>query len=266
VDASATLPRTIACSSLPARSGRHYSNTGKCSGELWSVTYHGIDRPILYCWHNHLLPQRQEKQPALKKLTLLGTVRKSRTELPIQLLLKKREQYESIFMFTENILLVSYAPQKNRTAILMSTMHDQPEVDTVNEERKPFAVLDYNCTKGAVDSFDQQIGYYSCARKTNRWPMRLFYFIIDAACFNSSVIFRMSNDAWKENEGRRRDQRRLFLLTLGSKWLCQQYTIRVNEYYALCFAGHINFVNDSTNAANRRNVEFSSRRIGNTEE
>jgi hypothetical protein len=153
----------------------------------------------------------------LKKLTLLGTVRKSRTELPIQLLLKKREQYESIFMFTENTLLVSYAPQQNRTVILMSTMHDQPEVDTVNEERKPFAVLDYNSTKGAVDSFDQQIGYYSCARKTNRWPMRLFYFIIDAASFNSSVIFRMSNDAWKENEGRRRDQRRLFLLTLGEQ-------------------------------------------------
>src|SRR5664279_3402526 len=99
----------------------------------------------------------------------------------------------------------------------MSTMHNQPEVDTDSEARKPFAILDYNSTKGAVDSFDQQIGYYSCARKTNRWPMRLFYFIVDSACFNSSVVFRMSNDEWKGKEGKRRDQRRLFLLQLGEQ-------------------------------------------------
>jgi hypothetical protein len=69
----------------------------------------------------------------------------------------------------------------------------------------------FNSTKGAVAASTKT------TPKTNRWPMRLFYFIIDAACFNSSVIFRMSNDAWKENEGRRRDQRRLFLLTLGEQ-------------------------------------------------
>jgi len=63
----------------------------------------------------------------------------------------------------------------------MSTMHSQPEVDTENEIHKPFAILDYNGTTGAVDSFDQQISCYSCARKSNRWPMRQFYFIIDCA-------------------------------------------------------------------------------------
>jgi hypothetical protein len=39
---------------------------------------------------------------------------------------------------------------------------------------KHYMVLDYNMTKGAVDAFDQEVSYYTCAHKTRRWPMRLF--------------------------------------------------------------------------------------------
>jgi hypothetical protein len=50
---------------------------------------------------------------------------------------------------------------------------------------KPYGVLDYKSTKEAVDCFGQQITKYSCARKTNRWPMRLFYFITDSVGYNA---------------------------------------------------------------------------------
>jgi hypothetical protein len=128
-----------------------------------------------------------------KNLTLLGTMRQNRPELPPAMLPKKREQYDSIFGFTNDAMLVSYAPRRNRTVAVLSTMHDSIEVDTLTEEKKPYAILDYNSTKGAVDSFDQQIAYYSCARKTNRWPMRLFYFLLDTASYNAFVAFSLKN-------------------------------------------------------------------------
>jgi len=93
-----------------------------------------------------------------------------------------------VFVFTKDTAIVSYAPKKNKTVLLLSTMHDQPDVD-VAEQTKPIMVLDYHATKGAVDAFDQEVGYYTCARKTRRWPMRLFFFIIDAACLNAFVLW-----------------------------------------------------------------------------
>jgi hypothetical protein len=153
-----------------------------------------------------------------KKMTLLGTVRKSRTELPRELIPAQREPYESIFAFTIDTMLVSYSPKRNKTVLVMSTMHSQPEVDEDldSNAKKPYAVLDYNSTKGAVDTFDQLISNYSCARKTLRWPMRLFYFIVDTACVNALVAFKMQNPDWNNHHASTRlDKRRFFLLELG---------------------------------------------------
>jgi len=74
-------------------------------------------------------------------------------------------------------------------------MHDKPEVNVHMDSvaKKPFAILDYNATKGAVDAFDELVGNYSCGRKSNRWPMRLFYFMIDTAGVNAYVMFGMTS-------------------------------------------------------------------------
>ena len=154
-----------------------------------------------------------------KQLTLLGTVRKNRREVPHELVPSKRAEYESVFAFTKDTTMVSYAPRKNKTVLLLSTMHDQPEIDD-NEQKKPFMVLDYNGTKGAVDAFDQEVGYYSCARQTRRWPMRLFFFIVDASCLNAFVLWNLKNPQWKDHQcSRRLDKRRLFLLEVANQWI-----------------------------------------------
>jgi len=58
-------------------------------------------------------------------------------------------------------------------------------------------ILDYNATKGAVDNFDKMVKPYTCARSTRRWPMRLFFFLVDAACLNTSVVWFMTHPVWK---------------------------------------------------------------------
>jgi len=57
-------------------------------------------------------------------------------------------------------------------------------------------ILDYNATKGAVDTFDKMVKSdksYTCERSTRRWPMRLFFFHVDAACLNASVVWFMTH-------------------------------------------------------------------------
>jgi len=66
-------------------------------------------------------------------------------------------------------------------------MHSEKkrEEDIGKEEIDVF----YNEEKGGVDSHDQMCSLYTAARKTNRWPMRLFYGIIDSAALNAFDIF-----------------------------------------------------------------------------
>jgi hypothetical protein len=66
-------------------------------------------------------------------------------------------------------------------------MHSEKkrEEDIVKEDMKLF----YNQGNGGVDSHDQMCSLYTMTRKTNRWPMRLFYGMIYSAALNAFVIF-----------------------------------------------------------------------------
>ena len=134
----------------------------------------------------------------------------------MQLMMKRRPAYESKFAFTSDTMLVSYARTKNKTVLVMSTMHEQPDVHLLCESKKPYAILDYNATKGALDSFDQETNGYACSRRTRRWPMRLFYFLVDAAAFNAYVIWTLQNPTWRDHaHSVRLDKRRVFLMEVG---------------------------------------------------
>lgn len=59
-----------------------------------------------------------------RHLTMIGTVRKNKLELPSALLVCKRGQvFSSVFAFTPTTTLVSYVPKKNKNIVLMSMLH-----------------------------------------------------------------------------------------------------------------------------------------------
>lgn len=124
-----------------------------------------------------------------------------------------KEVHSSTFYFTKDTTIVSYVPKKNKNVILMSTMHCDKEVSS-REDKKPQMILDYNSTKGAVDTLDQSIAAYSCKRKTNRWPIILFYNILDVSAYNAFVLWREINPDWNKNV---LYKRRLFLEELGKQ-------------------------------------------------
>lgn len=53
----------------------------------------------------------------------------------------------------------------------------------------PLPILQYTARMGGVDRFDQQRGWYSVSRRSRKWWMRLFFFLIDAALVNSYILY-----------------------------------------------------------------------------
>ena len=46
----------------------------------------------------------------------------------------------------------------------------------------------YNRTKGGVDTLDEKCSVYSCTRRTTRWPMALFYHLLDISTVNAYTL------------------------------------------------------------------------------
>ncbi|KAJ8406096.1 hypothetical protein AAFF_G00309840 [Aldrovandia affinis] len=90
-----------------------------------------------------------------RKLTMVGTVRKNKPELPSALLnMQNRAVNSSKFAFTDTTTVVSYSPKKRKNVLLMSTLHHDAAVSS-SDDRKPTIILDYNANKGGVDNLDK---------------------------------------------------------------------------------------------------------------
>lgn len=125
-----------------------------------------------------------------KKITIVGTLRKNKKEIPpVFLHSKKREVFSSIFGFQKETTIVSYTPKKNRNVLLLSTMHNDDKIDpSTGDSKKPEIITFYNLTKGAVDVVDEMAATYSTARKCNRWPMVIFFSMLNVAAINARII------------------------------------------------------------------------------
>jgi hypothetical protein len=146
-----------------------------------------------------------------KGLTLVGTMRRNKRDIPSEFLPNRtRTEGSCLFGFNAKTTMVSYVPKRNKAVILTSTMHHEPSVDTVSG--KPDIILFYNSTKSGVDTVDQLCHKYSVKRPTRRWPMCIFYGLLDIAAVNSMVIWLHNNPQWQPGV---KHKRRLFLEELG---------------------------------------------------
>lgn len=117
-------------------------------------------------------------------LTFLGTIRKNKRELPLELSNpNQRPIGSSMFAYDKNITLVSYIPKKNKNVLMISTLHHDSKIH--EQTGKPEMIIDYNDSKGGVDTLDKMCAAYDCARNTKRWPMVIFYSLLNVAGVNS---------------------------------------------------------------------------------
>lgn len=55
---------------------------------------------------------------------------------------------------------------------------------------KPAIIAGYNNTKGGVDELDKKCSIYSTKRRTRRWPVVIFYRLLDISAANAYVIYQ----------------------------------------------------------------------------
>ncbi|GAU95184.1 hypothetical protein RvY_06848 [Ramazzottius varieornatus] len=98
-------------------------------------------------------------------------------------------------------------------------MHLDADIDESSKEEKPEIVMEYNRTKAGVDTLDQLTGNYSCRRKTSRWPMALFYDILDISALDAYIIWCEINPGWNSTLP---TKRRMFLQDVSKKMMQRQ--------------------------------------------
>ncbi|XP_029995668.1 piggyBac transposable element-derived protein 4-like isoform X2 [Sphaeramia orbicularis] len=148
-----------------------------------------------------------------RKLTMVGTVKKNKPELPAEILqVKDRAPLSSKFAFTDTTTVVSYCPKKTKNVILMSTLHKDAAVSS-GSDKKPTIILDYNKNKGGVDNLDNLTATYTCQRMTRRWPVIVFYNILDVSAYNAFVLWTHIHQGWNSTK---QNKRRMFLEELGN--------------------------------------------------
>jgi len=113
------------------------------------------------------------KELQMQKLTVIGTLRKNKPEIPVEFQSNKsREVGSSLFAFHDYLTLVSFVPKQNKAVLLLSSKHHDNLVD--KKSGKPNIILDYNKTKGAIDTVNQMCHKYTVKRGTRRWPLCIF--------------------------------------------------------------------------------------------
>ena len=165
-------------------------------------------------------------------LTLLGTLRHNKPQIPASFLpSKRRDIHDSQFGFRREKTLVSYVPQKNKAVILLSTEHHSQKMILSNTGpeviSKPEIIGAYNATKGPVDTFDKLVSEYTCRRNTRRWTKNALFFLLDAAGYYAFVLeWSKLPQNFQRNKKR---QRRLRLECLAEQLIAEQMKNRINN-------------------------------------
>nr|XP_023697285.1 piggyBac transposable element-derived protein 4-like [Paramormyrops kingsleyae] len=145
-----------------------------------------------------------------RKLSMVGAVRRNRPELPRALRSAEgRPVRSSRSVYTPSTILVSYIPRKDVNVIFMSTTHKYR--GWTHTKKKPQIILDYKKSMRVVNSLKKSTDTYSCRRETSRWPLALFFDMLDISLHNSFIIsgkVRPTSDTQNFNI-------RLFLQALG---------------------------------------------------
>ncbi|KRX82521.1 PiggyBac transposable element-derived protein 4, partial [Trichinella sp. T6] len=202
---------SVACCSKSSYAWNMQIYTGKPSSETREKTqWMGVILDMFIMTHvitfYGVFTKRRTKE---KEFDFGWNYKTNKQELTRELLqLQGRKLNSSTFAFSEDCTIISYRPKKNKNVTVLSEMHNDNQVCD-QKGSKPDIILHYNITKGGVDNLDKMTSTYSCQRMTARWPLVIFYNIIEVSAYNA---YTEKHPAW--NVGRLH-KRRLFLEELG---------------------------------------------------
>lgn len=191
--------------------------------------YFGTNRLVTF--DNFFGSYNLAKKLLKNKLMSIATIKKNKRFVPQSFLPNKIHSiYSSMFGFRKKCTLVSYVPKKSKAVLLLSTLHNSEET-AETETQKPKIILDYNNTKGGVDTFDQMVHEYSSKRKTNRWPFAYFTNLLDASALAAYIVWISIHETWNV---RAADRRCCFLKQLCENLVKPLIARRKENFVGIC--------------------------------
>ena len=132
------------------------------------------------------------------KTEFIGTLRK-KSDLYLKDVFDEPKQRTTV-IFKNNLKYVMYKNKKSSKKAVVIVSTDLKEEKLVRKKKgKPISILEYNKLKTPVDTSDRMLEWYSCSRGTRRWPMALFYYLINIAFHNSRIIYEKSGKSIELN-------------------------------------------------------------------
>ncbi|GBP88561.1 PiggyBac transposable element-derived protein 4 [Eumeta japonica] len=166
---------------------------------------HYVYNTYLYCGKNAdgltLTEEKKQPIPLQTCLRLYQTILSSNRNITID------------NWFTKDFTIANYVPKKNKSVLLVSSMHDGNSMD--ESTNKPEIILQYNSTKAGVNAVDQMYSVYSSSRRTRRWPMPILYRLLDISALNAYII--------QQSHERASKMTRMTFLKGLTKSLCEPY-------------------------------------------
>lgn len=148
---------------------------------------HGSHRTVT-CdnWFTSIpLLQRMSQEPY--NLTMTGTLRKNKKEIPLEMKIASPDPPGTKFCFSPDLTLLSYTPKKSKIVLVVSNFMHRTNM-TGNKSN---IILHYNNTKSGTDTFDQLCHAYTVTARTNKWPMRVFFGMVDQAMVNARILWKV---------------------------------------------------------------------------
>ena len=157
------------------------------------------------------------------KMHMVGTIRPKPYMPTAEIHDMQMQERESVAIYNHkyNVNMV-YKKTKKKYVAFITTLHNK---FTYVEKDKTEVNMYYNAAKGGVDAFDMMCGASSTNRKTLRWPLCIFYGLLNIIMNNSWIIF-MSNPANKGCE--KYDFLQDMAYNLSRPYAQTRYTTRFN--------------------------------------
>ncbi|XP_041635205.1 uncharacterized protein LOC121504472 [Cheilinus undulatus] len=143
-----------------------------------------------------------------KNTSLVGIMKKTRPELPPSVQQHRGELFSTKVLKHEGATLTIYQAKPRKAVTVLSTMH--PTVFVGSKKKKnPETVIYCNVTKVGVDVLDQMARLYTVKGPARRWPLAVFYNLLDMAAINAHILYKACTSTYIP--------RRAFILQLAKE-------------------------------------------------
>ncbi|KAJ4425394.1 hypothetical protein ANN_28009 [Periplaneta americana] len=116
--------------------------------------------------------------------SIVGTLEMSRWEVPASAKSPTVPLHSTTICKSGEMTLTSYQCKKNNV-LLLSTIHNTVTINEQHQKKLPETVMFYNETKCGVDIVDQMSRLYTVKYRCRRWPMQVFFNVLDLAAINA---------------------------------------------------------------------------------